>query len=408
MNLPAVPYLAVPAWRRAEDWLTAPRARIYARILLAAGLFLTVACYAEILRPALTGPAHRPLGSDFDTFWAGAWLALHGHAAAAYAPDAIKAAEAVGAQVPGNQLYVYLYPPTFLALSLPLAWLPYLAALPLFLAASYALMFAPLRRILPPAWPAIAILAFPAAMLNAVIGQNGCLSAGCFGGAAWLLERRPALAGMCLGLLVYKPHLAIGAPFVLAAARRWTALAACALTAAGLIVFSWAMLGTGTWRAFLATVPLIRAMLQSTDVWPKMMSAYAAARLLGAGPYFAAALQVGVALGALVCVLMVGARRPGAGAEIAVIVAAAMLCSPYVWDYDQVCLAVPMAWVAAEGGRLGWRSGERTILAALYLLPVLARALNLAIGLPIAPLLLLALLAAITMRARPTPSVTEA
>ena len=387
---------------READWLDAPRARIYARILLATGLLLTVAFYVAILSPAIADAAHRPLGSDFDTFWAGALLALHGHAADVYDLAAIHAAEAVGAQLKDGRFYVYLYPPTFLALSLPLALLPYLAALPLFLAAGCAAMLAGLRRILPPAWPWIALVALPAGLLNIVVGQNGFVTAACFAGALLCLEARPVLAGALLGLLACKPHLAAAVPFMLLAARRWSALASCATSAAGLVLASWLLLGTAAWQAFFHASGVLQAMMGSADIWPKMLSLYAGARLLGAGQGAALALQAGLALVALACAIRVAAARPGAGAEVSVMVAAAMLVSPYIWDYDQVCLAVPMAWLAAEASKSGWRAWEKITLAALYLLPVTARALNMSLGLPIAPLLLLALLVILTRRSKRT------
>lgn len=50
-----------------------------------------------------------------------------------------------------------------------------------------------------------------------MIEQNGFLSAGLFGGALVLLERRPVLAGALFGLLTYKPHLGLLVPIVLIA-----------------------------------------------------------------------------------------------------------------------------------------------------------------------------------------------
>jgi hypothetical protein len=249
------------------------------------------------------------------------------------------------------------------------------------------------------------LLAFPAAMLNAVVGQNGFASAACFGWAALLLERRPRLAGACLGLLICKPHLAVGVPVALIAARRWPALASCAIVAAALILASWLALGTETWRAFLAAAPLARAMLDDREIWAKMLSAYAAVRLMGGGATFASAMQILLAATSLTILARLAWRRPSGAALVSAMVATGMLCSPYIWDYDQVCLAVPLAWLAAQGERLGFLPWEKLALAALFLLPVLARALNLGLGLPIAPVLLTALLGLIYRRAEPSGAV---
>jgi hypothetical protein len=373
--------------------LAGPRKGVaLSRILALLGLLLTVAFYARILAPAFADPHHRPIGSDFDTFWAGASLALHGHAAGAWDLAAIRVAEAVGAQLQDGRFYVYLYPPTFLALSLPLAALPYLVALPAFLLSGWATLLAMLRRLLPPAWPFVALLAIPAAWLNAIIGQNGFFSALSFAAAAVWLDQRPMVGGACLGMLACKPHLAVCVPFALAAARRWRALAVCAGVAFGLVALSWLVLGAEAWRAFLGGGGIARAMLASNDIWPKMLSLYAAARLLGLGQPAAFVLQGALALLAVFCATLSGWRRPGGAAEVAVIVAAGMLCSPYIWDYDQVCLAVPLAVLAGAAGSRGWRPGEKLTLAGVFLMPVLARGLNVAAGLPAAPLFLSGLL----------------
>ena len=64
-------------------------------------------------------------------------------------------------------------------------------------------------------------------------GQNGFLTAALIGGTLGLLERRPALAGVCLGLLTYKPQFGLLFPIVLIADRRWRTIAvACGVAGA--------------------------------------------------------------------------------------------------------------------------------------------------------------------------------
>ncbi len=389
---------------RDAAWLTPDRARAYGALLAVATCLLTAAFYARILAPVLTDPAGRPLASDFDTFWAGARLGLQGNAAAAYDPAAIRQAEADGALPGDGRLFVYLYPPVFLLLCLPLGALPYLAALAAFLLGGFAAFCACVRRILPAPFPLWPILAFPAGLLNAVIGQNGFFSAACFGGFMLLLQRRPALAGACLGCLACKPHLAIGVPVALLAARRWTPLAAAAATACGLVLLSWLVLGTGTWAAFLHAAPLARRMLLDHDIWPKMLSLASAIRILGGGPTLAALAQAAAAIAAIACVIRVARRRPGPGPEGATLVAATLLCTPYLWDYDLVCLGLPLAWLAAQAARTGWRDWERLAAAAAYVGPLLLRMLNVSAGLPLAPVLLAGFLAVITARAAAPPA----
>jgi hypothetical protein len=74
-------------------------------------------------------------------------------------------------------------------------------------------------------WAILPILVFPGTLVNTGHGQNGFVTAACFGWSMVLSRRRPFLAGACLGFLVIKPHLLLAAPVVLLTARRWTVIA---------------------------------------------------------------------------------------------------------------------------------------------------------------------------------------
>jgi hypothetical protein len=403
--------MLAPGWRptalaalRQADWLTAERARIYSRMVAVMIALQALSLVGKIVWTAHADPAWRPLPTDFDAFWSGARLALAGHPALAYDTDAMLAAQRIGAQPAPGQFFPYLYPPVFLLLSLPLGLLPYLAAMAAFSLGGYAAIVACLRQILPRAWPLLPVLAFPPAMMNATMGQNGALSALCFTGGLLQLERRPALAGACLGLLVFKPHLAVPVPVALLAARRWRALFACAATAAALCLLSWAALGSTTWQGFLAAGPMARAVLTGDDTWPRMLSVYAAVRLLQGSLPAGILAQAVAAAAALASVAWVCRRRPGAGAESAVTVTAALLCTPYLFDYDLVCLGVPMAWIAGSGSVRGWRAWEKLLLCALLLFPLEARNCNAHLGLPLTPFLVALLLACVIARARHAPA----
>ena len=64
-----------------------------------------------------------------------------------------------------------------------------------------------------------------------------------------LLGRRPVIAGLLLGALVVKPHLALLVPFWLAAGGQWRAFLAAGASALCLLAISWLAFGTGTMLA---------------------------------------------------------------------------------------------------------------------------------------------------------------
>jgi len=107
---------------------------------------------------------------------------------------------------------------------LPLSLLPYLASLAIWLAATLAVFLLVLWRIgrLPLIF--LLSLAFPGTWINFICGQNGFLSAALLGGGLLLLDRFPLVAGLLLGLLGFKPHLAFLVPVALLAGRHGKAL----------------------------------------------------------------------------------------------------------------------------------------------------------------------------------------
>ncbi len=387
------------AFLRDAAWLNGDRAVAYGRVFLAgSGLLLAVALgWVVVSGGSALDPFGRPIGTDFMSFFAASDLALSGRPAAAYDLAAHRAAQEAAA--PGLDLYyAFFYPPVFLMLALPLALLPYLAALAAWLLVTGAAYLAAIRGLLPRPWIWAAALAFPAVLMTALHGQNALLTTALFGFAALWLDRRPVLAGVCIGLLCFKPHLAVLTPVALAAGGRWRAFAGAAVAVAGLMGLSALVLGLDTWAAFLAQAPLARKALEMNAVGnEKMQSVFAAMRLLGGGLGLAYGLQAVVAIGAAIGIARAARRGADGQALGAALAAGAALTSPFLLDYDLLVLAVPMAWLLARpGGFLPW---EKIVLAAIFVLPIVARPIGTALGLPIAPPLTIALFWLVLRRA---------
>jgi hypothetical protein len=376
--------MTVPTLRAFSEaaWLTGDRAASLAR-LLALVLFCSLAGAGVLIFMSYT--AAKPMALDFDAFWAASKLAVHGHAAQAYDNVAIEATERAATDMAPGYLAFY-YPPSFLLICLPLGLLGFTAALCVFLAAEMALLLAGLRCILPQRWAWLPLLSFPGFIMNALSGQNAPLTAACFCGAAIWLTSRPILAGMCLGGLVCKPQLAVCVPVALLAARRLRALIACGTTAVALCLLSWLAFGTGVWRGFLANAPNARADIESIAIkWPKLQSAFGTVRLAGGGNARAYELQAVVSALAVIVLAWACWRRPGAQTEAALMVCAALLFTPFLYDYDLAILAVPLACLMSQAQRSGWRRWEKIALLATYLTPLAARACGIGLGIIIGP-----------------------
>jgi len=87
------------------------------------------------------------------------------------------------------------------------------------------------------------------------------------------------------------------------------------------------------------------------------------------------------------------------------LIIASLLATPYGLDYDLMALAPAIAFWASEGISRGFRSWEKTTLAAIWIVPLIARSFAEATLIPLtAPLLL----AAFVLLLRRVAEVTSA
>lgn len=384
---------------RDASWLDAPRVRGY-RLLIALGGFGAAVGLIALSRNGID-PAGKPLGTDFLAFWSAARLALAGMPEAAWDIARIGTYER-GAMPIDPGVSAFLYPPPFLVICLPFGWLPYFAALPLWLMLTGGAYVAAIRPWLARHKAALlTIAAFPAVLTNIGHGQNGFLTAALLGGGLALLDRRPWLAGVLLGALVIKPQIALALPVLLIAGARGRSILGALASAVILCGMSLLIFGADSWVAFADGASLGRAILDQGLVPPeKMVSMFAAMRVLHAPIGLAYAAQASVAIGAGALLAWV-ARRCGtaAGGTAALAVAATLLMSPFLLDYDLTAAAIPLAWLFSEGLRRGFAPWEKIVLGAGYVLPLLSRTIAFSTGLPVAPLILSALMLAVARAA---------
>ena len=320
-------------------------------------------------------------------------LALQGHGALVYSPGAMADAEhALRAMAP-NAYLPFFYPPPFLMICALLAALPYWVAFSVFTAAGMAPFALAARRLLPEGERLLPVLAYPGLWITFLAGQNGLILASCLAWFMVLADRRRLAAGACLGVLVCKPHLAIGVPFALAASGRWRSLAATAACAAALCVASAIALGTAPWLAFVhaagaASTAITGGMIQQD----RIQSAFMAARLLGGGLTVAAALHGAVALVALAVLIGFARRRPPGQALGAAMGAAALLMTPYSVDYDLVFLAPCLAYAAGRTRTGAWPPYLKFALFVAFLLPLFSSVLAARTHVQVAPLVIGAVL----------------
>ncbi|MCB9793431.1 MAG: DUF2029 domain-containing protein [Alphaproteobacteria bacterium] len=364
-------------------------------------LYLLIGGWWLLTGPGLLDRAGKPLGGDFVTFYAASEMVLRGEAAAVFDLPTLHAVEqaVIGAPI---ERFAWHYPPVALLGVAPLALLPFGLALALTTLLSLALYVGTLRRIdRGPVVMGLA-LAFPGLFQNLLHGQNGCVSAALIGLGLLEVDRRPLLGGALLGLMVYKPHLAPALVVALLAGRRWAALGAMAtsaLTACGLSLLA---LGQAPWAAFVDNLPFAQAVLYQGGVpWEKMPTVSAMLLLLGLPELPVRVAQLGVSALAALGVAWLWARDARPALRCAGAAFAALLATPFAFEYDLVILAVPMAWLGVVGQETGWRRGEVPLLALAWVLPIAAPGVAGLTGLQLGPLVLAALLLLTLQRSRP-------
>jgi alpha-1,2-mannosyltransferase len=258
-----------------------------------------------------------------------------------------------------------------------------------------------MRAILPRPETLLVAAAFPAVFVNIGHGQNGFLSAALLAGALLWLDRRPALAGLLFGLLAYKPQFGILIPLVLLVTGRWTVIGAASATVAALSAITWLVFGAGVWNAFAASAEFSRAVVLEAGAtgWEKIQSIFSAVRNLGGPPEIAYAAQATLLLALAASLISLWRGRAAYDLKAAALVIACLLATPYVLDYDLMVLAVSIAFFVRHGLANGFRNYEITLLAVAWAMPLVARNIMGATGVPLGLLTLLALYVAILRRA---------
>ena len=385
---------------RSGAWLTRERVRLIALALLAAAVIGAI---------FLVGTSHgrndrfgRPLGTDFSNVYAAGTYVLDGQPAAPFDP-ARQYAREQAIFGPATPFYGWHYPPFFLGLAALLALMPYGLALLVWQGVTLGLYLLSIRAILsaylPPQTEAkkkewlLLVLAFPAVFINLGQAHNGFLTAALIGAALVMLVERPILAGVLLGCLAYKPQFGLLIPLVLMASGRWRVFASAAVTVALLALAVTLAFGADVWSAFLASTKFTRIVVleQGDTGWFKIQSVFSWVRMWGGGIALAYAMQGAVTIAIAAALVWLWRSRAAVPLKAALLIIGCVLATPYSLDYDLMLLAPAIAYLAADGFTRGFAPWEKTMLAALWIVPLIARSVPEFTLIPLAvPIMLLA------------------
>ena len=295
--------------------------------------------------PQLLGKAKEL--NDFDTFDIAGRLALEGKADHAYSAPLLF--EAQKRMIGRSEFMPWAYPPQFTVIAMGLALLPVGLAYLLFTGLTLALYVLVLSRMAGPLLPGVVVAMLMTFVMLIRTGQNGFLTGALIGWFLLAFEQRKASAGLPLGLMVIKPHLAAGVALLGLLGKRFAALAIAAAVVVATSLLGTAILGVGIWQAFMNAAHEAATLLAGGH-YPlfRMTSIYACLRSFGLDAETALALH---ALGAVIAVLsIVGlwVKAKSRRLVMAGTMVASLFISPYNYDYDLSILGLAIALVLPD------------------------------------------------------------
>lgn len=383
---------------RSGAWLTLDRILAVSRVVLVIQALALAALFGT--SDGRVDRFDRPIGTDFSQIWVAGVFTLEGHPEKPFDNMAhLRRQQDFFTETSG--FFAWGYPPMLLALAALFALMPYWLALLVWQASTLPLYLVAIWRILPLRGVLLAALAFPAVFVNIGHGHNGFLTAGLFAGGLLLLGARPVLAGICFGLLAYKPQFGLLLPLALLAGGHWRAILSAVFTTlvtAGATVAAW---GVAPWSGFrdMMTFSRVELLEQGSTGFHKIQTMFAMVRLNG-GSVEAAYVAQGLLLAALAAAT-VAVWRSAADWRLkaAQLLSGSLLATPYCLDYDMVVAGPAIALLAAFGLERGFRGWDKTILAFAWGAPLVSRGFAEATGVSLGLLALLALFALATARA---------
>jgi arabinofuranan 3-O-arabinosyltransferase len=303
--------------------------------------------------------------TDFVNVWSAGQLALEGHPAQAWDWDIQRQIELTLLKQDFIGYFAWHYPPPFLFVASLLARLPYAAAFMGWVVVSLIPYLIVMRAIVGRRFGWILALAAPMVLTNVLDGQNGFLTAALIGGTLYLMPVRPILAGICLGLLSYKPQYGLLFPLVLIATSQWRTFFSAATTTLLMFLASWLAFGTESWQAFFHWLPVFSQtfLVEGKAPWWKLQSLFSLVRYFGGAEQLAWTLHWILTATVAVTLVVMWRSRVSYSVKAAALATGTLLITPYLFMYDMMVLAIPVAFLVRIGLKSGFRSYELPALA---------------------------------------------
>jgi arabinofuranan 3-O-arabinosyltransferase len=283
---------------------------------------------------------------DFNGVYTAGKMVLSGTPEMAYDWERHKQAQQTLTADPNAKFFPWPYPPTFLLIAGLLALLPYGAALITWSTATTAAFAAVMWKITGNPRQTLVLMAMPAVWLNFSLGQNGNATAALLGLGLALLPTQPLLAGVCIGLMSFKPHLGLLIPIALLFGWYWRTIASAGVTVFALAAVSVVAFGTEPWFALPDQLGRVMEAVKIFNAPHKLQSVFGIASGLGFPAGIGMAAQM-LTLFLLAVAVAWTWRREDVPYDLkaALLAASITLASPYLFVYDLPILTVAQAFL---------------------------------------------------------------
>jgi hypothetical protein len=361
--------------------LTRKRVRGHA-VLLA--LVLWGAYAINIATPGLKDREGQLKGADFLHFYVLGNIARMHDAGMLY--DASRQAALGGALIhadPG-ETYLPVYGPQYSILFSPLAALSYGWAAGIWMVGSALLYLLCCALICTKVCPRlredltlvlIVAVAFPGMFYMVASGQNSILALIAFTGALFFFRaKKPLLAGMALGLLMYKPQFGVMAAAVFVLTLEWRVTAGALVTGVGQLLAGAAYYGQSAVAAYLEQLKRINRSARALEPHlDRMHSLRAFWQLLLPWDGVAFALYAGCSIALIAITVWCWRSKAPIELRYALLVLGSALADPHLTDYDLVML-MPALLIIGDRVLLGSpsdkRDAARVLVYVAFVLPL--------------------------------------
>lgn len=273
---------------------------------------------------------------------------------------------------------LWSYPPVYNFVVAPLGLLPAWLSYAIFMLASLGFFLLVLRRLAGPAFDTLIIAMAPLILLVIKNGQNSFLTAALVGLTCLYLLRNQTRAGLPLGLMVIKPHLALGVGLGTLLLGRWQVAVLSIATAIAAIILSALVFGTDSWHAFLGGLGTTGDALQSGQFpMHRQSSVYIFGLYWGFGHSVALVLHGLVAALFLGLLVLLSTRTLPFQALLGFTICISPLISPYTYDYDLMMVAMGLALLMPTLLANLSATEQKVLVAAAWLIGLYGMAMGL-------------------------------